>query len=372
MHSSDTDTGQPPTGTLQDQQAAILVADNFQVHEAYYPYFRLREAGVEVFFVGAEQGKIYRDYYGEPLMSTLDVGAALDRSFDYLHIPGGFAPMKMRAHPKMVELANTHYTAGRLLGAICHAGSFLVTMDILKGRRATSFFTLKDDLINAGADYVDDAPVVDGHLITARTPDDLPVFMEAVVRYLGSGPQMALSDATSPPLQGKTVAILVEPRYQLHQVWYPYYRLQAAGAEVRIVGTKEKRVCKSRVSRLDLKCDLSVRQAAEVPFDAVIVPGDWAADRMRTNQAYLDLVAHQLQNDRIVVSIAEGHSVLISAGILQGRQVCGLPEMLKDIENCGAQWADRPVMQDRNLITARDSEELPELMRGVLEALTSR
>jgi protease I len=321
--------------------------------------------------VGDQLGKTYLDYHGEPLISTLDIGTALGREFDYLHIPGGFAPMNMRTNTDMMKLAGDHHAAGRLLGAICHAGSFLVTMDILKGRRATCFFTLKDDLINAGADYVDDAPIMDGNLITARTPEDLPGFMEAVVGYLERLQEADISDPTPQSLKGKAIAILVEPRYQIHQVWYPYFRLIAAGAEVQIVGAKEKRVCKSRVSRLDLKCDMSVRQAGDEHFDAMIVPGDWAADRMRTNQAFLEIAQRQLESGRLLISIAEGHSVLISAGILKGRQVSGLPEMVKDIENCGASWIDQTVIQDQNLITARDTDDLPELMRLVLSVLST-
>ncbi|UCD37258.1 MAG: DJ-1/PfpI family protein [Fidelibacterota bacterium] len=367
------ESGSIPTAAvpLEGKQAAILVADNFQVHEAYYPYFRFREAGGQAIFVGDEAGKTYRDYHGEPLRSSLDAQSALQQDFDYLHIPGGFAPMKMRANADMLKLACDHYGAGQLLSAICHAGSFLVAMNILKGRRATCFFTLKDDLVNAGAEYIDDAPIIDGNLITARTPGDLPAFMEAVVRYLEGGISAATTMPAQLPLEGKVVALLVEPRYQVHQVWYPYYRLKAAGCEVQVVSARKRNVCRSRISRLDIKSDMSVRDALDKEFDALIVPGDWAADRMRTNRAFLELVREQLKSGRLLVSIAEGHSVVISADAMRGRQVGGLPEMAKDIENSGASWIDNPVVMDSNLITARDTDDLPELMRCVMSRLTS-
>ncbi|MFB0516203.1 MAG: type 1 glutamine amidotransferase domain-containing protein, partial [Candidatus Neomarinimicrobiota bacterium] len=223
------DRTSPLPQTLVGKKAAILVADNFQIHEAYYPYFRLKEAGAEVFFVGDEAGRIYTDYNGEPLVSDVSVQTALTQEFDFIHCPGGFAPLKLRANPLMLELAGNHFNAGKLFGAICHGGSFLVAMGVLKGRRATGYHTLKDDLINAGADYIDDAPIVDGNLITARIPQDLPAFMEAVVRYLENGYEAAAAEPQSLSLEGTTIGILVEHRYQAHQVWYPYFRLKGEG-----------------------------------------------------------------------------------------------------------------------------------------------
>ena len=99
-------------------------------------------------------------------------------------IPGGYAPDLMRRDPAMVKLVADLHAAGKVVAAICHAGWMLASAEILDGRRVTSFFAIKDDLIHAGAQWEDQEVVVDGKLITSRTPDDLPVFMRAVIAAL--------------------------------------------------------------------------------------------------------------------------------------------------------------------------------------------
>ena len=104
--------------------------------------------------------------------------------FDGVVIPGGYAPDLMRRYPSMVGLVKDLFEAGKVVGAICHAGWMLVSAGVLKGRTATCFFAIKDDLVNAGAEYVDREVVVDGNLITSRRPDDLPAFMRAIIATL--------------------------------------------------------------------------------------------------------------------------------------------------------------------------------------------
>jgi len=90
----------------------------------------------------------------------------------------------MRRYPAMVDLVRDIYNADKLVAAICHAGWMLISAGILSGRTVTSFFAIKDDMINAGAEWVDQEVVVDGKLVTSRTPDDLPAFMRAVIDIL--------------------------------------------------------------------------------------------------------------------------------------------------------------------------------------------
>jgi len=99
-------------------------------------------------------------------------------------IPGGYAPDMMRRFPAMVKLVKDLNSDGKLVAAICHAGWMLASADIIVGRKLTSFFAIKDDLIHAGAEWVDQDVVVDGNLITSRKPDDLPAFMKAIIRFL--------------------------------------------------------------------------------------------------------------------------------------------------------------------------------------------
>jgi protease I len=104
--------------------------------------------------------------------------------FDGMVIPGGYAPDLMRRHPKMVQLVRDFNEAGKLVAAICHAGWMLASAEILQGKTVTSFFAIKDDLVHAGANWVDEEVVVDGNLVTSRKPDDLPAFMRAIIKAL--------------------------------------------------------------------------------------------------------------------------------------------------------------------------------------------
>jgi len=348
---------------VRRKTAAILVADNFHVLETFYPFFRLKEEGVGVFFVGAQAGAVYRDAGGEPTTANLSAEEALSVEFDLVLCPGGFAPLALRADPVMLEFARSHFQGGRLFAAICHGGSFLVSMGILKGKRATCYKTLRDDLINAGAEYVDTAPVVDGNLITARVPADLPVFMEAVVAAM-KGEQ---SDETT--LTGKTAAVLVESRYQVHQAWYSYLRLKSKRVATVFVGPDDEMTLFSRYSKYSLSPDLTISSAASTLYDAIVVTGDWAADKMRIGAPFLDLLKKHDAANRIVASIAEGHSVLMSAGLLAGRRVASLPEMRPDVENAGATWVDSTATVDNNLVTAGGTSNLPQFLAELVRGL---
>jgi protease I len=348
---------------LESKTAAVLVADDFHVHETFYPYFRLKEEGVGVFFVGTQTGQVYRDSGGERLTANLSVEEALSIKFDLIHCPGGFAPYAMRANPAMLELARNHFNEGGLFTTICHGASFMVSMDILKGRKATCYKTLKDDLINAGAKYVDDAPVIDGNLITGRTPADLPAFMEAVVATMKGG-QQSEADLTH-----RKAAILVEARYQVHEVWYSYFRLKSKHVDTVFVGLDGQETLFSRYSKYPLTPDLTVSSAASKLYDAVVVTGDWAADKMRIELPFLNFLERHHRAGKIVASIAEGHSVLISAGLLTGRGVASLPEMRLDVENAGATWIGPVTAADGNLVTAGGTSVLPQFLPELIEKL---
>ena len=351
--------------------AAVLVGDNFHVHETYYPYFRLKEAGFSVYFVGERGGMLYNDYYGESLMSDLSVSEALRMQFDCIYCPGGFAPLKLRANSDIIKFARSHFNAGRLFAAICHAGSFLVAMNVLKGKRATSYATLKDDLINAGAIFIDESPVIDGNLITARHSQDLPVFGEAIIRYL-IDINNDIPGIESHCLKGKSFGILIENRYSAIQAWFLYYRFMAAGANVLFITPHCNVEYSSRISKIPMRGDLSIDDAIIRNFDALVIPGDWAADTMRVNSLLLKLVKKQYDEGRGLISIAEGNSVLVSSNILKGHIISGLPEMKWDIENCGASICDLPATTHKNIVTCRDTQDLPELARQIIQYFSER
>ena len=169
---------------LEGKRIAILAENMYQEMELWVPYYRMKEEGAEVSIVGTGGAKSYTSKHGYPV--TVDVQAdQVDAvEYDAVIIPGGFAPDLMRRSPAMVALVREAFGQGKVVAAICHAGWMSVSAGILKGKRATSFFCIKDDLVNAGATWVDQEVVVDGNLITARKPDDLPAFCREIVKAL--------------------------------------------------------------------------------------------------------------------------------------------------------------------------------------------
>jgi protease I len=173
---------------LAQRHILILAADDFEDMELLYPLYRLREEGAEVTVAGLSEQPVT----GKKGHGPVDVDTTVDRvaeaSFDALVIPGGYAPDKLRRSPAVLELVRSFHEAGKPLAFICHAGWVPISAKILKGRRATSVAAIRDDMVNAGADWVDEATVVDGNLISARTPSDLGPWMKALLAALKISP----------------------------------------------------------------------------------------------------------------------------------------------------------------------------------------
>ncbi len=167
---------------LQGKRAAVLVEQMYQEMEVWYPVYRLREAGCKVTLVGPEAGATYPSKLGYPVKSDKAARDVSANDFDLLVIPGGYSPDYMRRCEPMVRLVSTMAEQGKPVAAICHGPWMLCSTQALKGRKATCFFAIKDDVINAGASYVDAEVVRDGNIITSRKPDDLPAFMQAIIQ----------------------------------------------------------------------------------------------------------------------------------------------------------------------------------------------
>lgn len=169
---------------LQGCRVAVLVEDQYEPLELWYPVLRLREAGAEVVVVGPEAGQTYRSKDGYPVRADAAAADVRADDFDAVVIPGGYAPDRMRRHEAMVRLVREAYQQGKVVAAICHAGWMLAEADVIRGRTVTGFHSIKTDLVNAGARYVDQEVVRDGNLITSRVPSDLPAFLRTLIAAL--------------------------------------------------------------------------------------------------------------------------------------------------------------------------------------------
>jgi protease I len=169
---------------LKGKKLLILVEKMYNDREFWYPYYRLKEAGAEVLVVAPQAGVTYAGAAGIEVASETAAAEVNPNDYDGLVIPGGYAPDHMRRDPAMVELVREMATAGKVVAAICHAGWMLVSADVLRDKTATAFFAIKDDIVNAGANWVDQEVAVDGNLITSRKPDDLPAFLKAIIGAL--------------------------------------------------------------------------------------------------------------------------------------------------------------------------------------------
>lgn len=169
---------------LQGKRVAILVEDMFNIYEFWIPYYRLLEAGANVIVVGSGRKKSFTGKPATEVNAEVSAENVLADDFDGIVIPGGYAPDMMRRHPAMVKLVADAVNSGKMVAAICHAGWMLCSADVLRGRKVTSFFAIKDDMVNAGAEWVDEEVVIDKNLVTSRTPKDLPKFMPAVIKVL--------------------------------------------------------------------------------------------------------------------------------------------------------------------------------------------
>ncbi len=167
---------------LSNVRAAVLVEQMYQEMEVWYPVYRLREAGCKVTLVGPEAGQTYPSKLGYPAKSDKAARDVRADDFDVLVIPGGYAPDHMRRCEPMIRLVSVMAEQGKPVAAICHGPWLLCSTQALKGRKATCFFAIKDDVSNAGGKYVDAEVVRDGNIITSRTPEDLPAFMQTLLQ----------------------------------------------------------------------------------------------------------------------------------------------------------------------------------------------
>ncbi|MDR5693683.1 MAG: type 1 glutamine amidotransferase domain-containing protein [Armatimonadota bacterium] len=175
---------------LKGKRVAVLAENLYQELELWYPVLRFREAGAEVKIVGPKREE-YKSKSGYPVKVDLSIEEVKASDFDAVVIPGGYAPDYMRRHEKLLSFVREMYERGKVVAAICHAAWVPISAGIVRGKTMTSFWSVKDDVINAGATWVDQEVVRDGNLITSRVPDDLPAFCREIIKALTEVPVQA-------------------------------------------------------------------------------------------------------------------------------------------------------------------------------------
>ena len=175
---------------LSGKRVAVLVEQQYQEMEVWYPVYRLREAGCEVVLVGPEAGKTYPSKLGYPAVADLGARDAGADKFHAVVIPGGFAPDYIRRSEPMLKLVRDLFARGKPVAAICHGPWVLCSVrlpqgdTVLRGKKVTCFHSIRDDITNAGGSFVDQEVVTDGNVITSRKPDDLPAFVVAIIEQM--------------------------------------------------------------------------------------------------------------------------------------------------------------------------------------------
>ena len=171
--------------TPNPRRVLVFVEHGYEDLELWYPKLRLIEEGMEVVVAGPEAA-LYAGKNGYPCKADRTLEDVKAADFDGLVIPGGWAPDKLRRLPRALGLVREFDRAGKPIGMICHAGWVPISARILKGRRVTGVSAIKDDLENAGATFLDQSVVVDGNLVSSRTPADLPDFCRALIAAMTS------------------------------------------------------------------------------------------------------------------------------------------------------------------------------------------
>jgi len=170
-------------------------------------------------------------------------------------------------------------------------------------------------------------------------------------------------------LDGKRIAILAEEGFEDSELIEPLRAMKNAGARVVIVGSGSQDTYKGKRGSATVRVNATADKVRAEDFDAIIVPGGYAVDKMRSHQSMVDLVREAYDLGKVIAAICHGPQLLISADIVRGHRVTSRPSVAVDLRNAGADWVDTPVAQDGNLITSRKPADLPRFNEAIIEAL---
>ncbi|ADC49600.1 PfpI family intracellular peptidase [Alkalihalophilus pseudofirmus OF4] len=171
---------------LEGKKVIQIVSKDFEDLELWYPVLRLREEGAEVHIAGEKANETYIGKYGVPIVSEYSFEEINPEEYDAILVPGGWSPDLLRRFDSVLNMVRTLNDQNKPIGQICHAGWVLISAKILEGKTVTSTPGIKDDMMNAGATWVDKPVVVDGNIVSSRRPPDLPDYMREFIKVLES------------------------------------------------------------------------------------------------------------------------------------------------------------------------------------------
>jgi len=170
-------------------------------------------------------------------------------------------------------------------------------------------------------------------------------------------------------LKGKRIAILAEQDFEGVELMEPLKAMKEAGAQIFIVGSGSQTSYQGKRGKATIKVDIDADKVRADDFDAVIIPGGYAPDKMQLHQPMIDLVRKAHDLGRVIAAVCHGPQLLISAGIVSGRRLTSWPSVAIDLKNAGAIWVDEPLVKDGNIITSRRPSDLPVFNRAIIQAL---
>jgi len=179
---------------LEGRRIAILAEDHYEDMELWYPLLRMRAAGAEVAVIGMPGVEVYHSKHDYPVQIDASIEDVSADDFDAVIVPGGYAPDYIRRHRPMLDLVRDVFARDGVVAFICHAGWVPISAGIVQGKRVTSVSAIKDDMVNAGAEWVDEEVVQDVNLISSRGISDLPAFCEKIITVLKYGPVIPPQD----------------------------------------------------------------------------------------------------------------------------------------------------------------------------------
>ncbi len=170
-------------------------------------------------------------------------------------------------------------------------------------------------------------------------------------------------------LEGKRIAILVEEDFEDAELTEPLRAMKEAGARVTIVGSGPKKTYRGKRKTAEVTADTTADTVDVGQFDAIIIPGGYAPDKMRMHQSMVDLVRRANGEGKLIAAVCHGPQLLISADAVKGRRVTSWASVAVDLKNAGATWVDEPVVRDGNIVTSRKPADLPMFNKAIIEAL---